>query len=380
MEREQARLQAENVYLQEEIKSVHNFDEIIGASAGLLRVLENVQLVAPTDASVLICGETGTGKELIARAIHSTSRRAGKPFIKLNCAALPAGLVESELFGHERGAFTGADKIRHGRFEHANGGTLFLDEVGDMPLALQPKLLRVLENGEVIRIGSNDPIKVNVRVIAATHRDLDAEVKAGRFRQDLYYRLKVVTVTLPPLRERLDDIPLLCDRFIQEFNSRHGKKVKGIATIVYRAFKSYGWPGNVRELKNTIESMVVLDTNNELGPDDMPDQSILQATHALPAAPTSSSGSDSLLGRPLAEVERYYIERALQAAGGNREEAARVLGIGERTMYRNIQDWKLQDRIKAALAEHGSIEAAAPTLKMSPALLARKIKKWGWNP
>ncbi|MFL5330373.1 MAG: sigma-54-dependent transcriptional regulator [Gemmataceae bacterium] len=364
--------------LQQQLNERFGFEGLIGNSSRMHEALGRLKAVAATSTPVLVLGETGTGKELIAKAIHTNSPRKNKPFVALNCTALNENLLDDELFGHERGAFTGADKVRQGRFEYANGGTLFLDEVGDMPLSLQPKLLRVLENGEIVRIGSNEAIKVNVRLIAATHRDLDAEVKAGKFRQDLYYRLKVVTVTLPPLRERIDDIPLLCERFIQEFNARHGKRVKTISGPVHRAFKNYTWPGNVRELKNTIESMVVLDYDCELGADDMPDQSILTATHALPPAPTTSSG-DAMIGRPLWEVERYYIQQALARANGNREEAARVLGIGERTLYRNIQDWKLQDKVKAALEEHKSLEGAAAAMGIKPSLLSQKMKKWGWE-
>jgi two-component system response regulator HydG len=293
----------------------------------------------------------------------------------MNCTALNENLLEDELFGHEPGSFTGADRARKGRFEYANGGTLFLDEVGDMPPTLQAKLLRVLENQEVFRIGSNEPIKVNVRLLSATNRDLSAAVAAGAFRQDLYYRLKVVTVQLPPLRERREDVPLLVAHFIKEFNQRHGKRVTGVAEPVRRAMAVYDWPGNVRELRNLIESMVVQDHDGLLGMDDLQEGDSLRR---LPLADSAPAGPANLVGRPLTEVERYYIEQALQLTNGNREEAARMLGIGERTLYRVIQDWKLRDRIRAALADAGgAVAEAARRLGMTEAGLQRKLKKWG---
>jgi two-component system response regulator HydG len=246
-----------------------------------------------------------------------------------------------------------------------------------MPSMLQAKLLRVLENDEVFRIGANEPIKVNVRVLSATHRDLEAEVKAGRFRQDLYHRLKVVSVTLPPLRERREDIPLLTAHFVRELSARHGKKVATVSDIVRKAFHDYSWPGNVRELRNTVESMVVLDRDGVLGPDDLEDGAILAAARTAPAVGTS--GTDALIGRPLSEVERHYMEKALEHTGGKREEAAALLGIGERTLYRSIQEWKVQDQVRAALTQHGTIDAAAESLGMTGASLSKKIKKWGWT-
>jgi two-component system response regulator HydG len=312
-----------------------------------------------------------------ARAIHNNSPRKNKPFVALNCTALNENLLDDELFGHEAGAFTGADRLRKGRFEYANGGTLFLDEVGDMPLPLQAKLLRVLENKEVTRIGGNEPIKVNVRVISATHRDLEAAIAAGTFRQDLYHRLRVFTIKLPPLRERREDIKLLAAHFMKELNAQHGKHATRIAEPVLRAMREYDWPGNVRELRNFIESMVVLDTDGVLDPEDVQDSPVLQKASAegRPAA-----GPSALVGRPLTEVERYYIEQALALTEGNREEAARKLGIGERTLYRVIQDWKLQDRIRQALSQaNQDVAAAAKALGMKQSVLERKIKKWGWS-
>src|SRR6201997_2938065 len=228
MEQEQARLAAQNIYLREEIKSVHNFEEIIGQSPALLDALEKVNRVAKTDATILITGETGTGKELIARAIHSTSQRRDKPLIKVNCAALPAGLVESELFGHEKGAFSGAIARRVGRFELAHGGTLFLDEVGEVPLDVQVKLLRVLQEREFERVGGANPIKVDVRVIAATNRDLAKSIREGKFREDLYYRLNVFPIALPPLRDRVGDVPLLVHSLLARFAARVGVRIESI--------------------------------------------------------------------------------------------------------------------------------------------------------
>jgi PAS domain S-box-containing protein len=258
MEQEKARLQQQNLYLQEEIKSAHNFEEIVGQSPALTAVLDNVRRVAATDATVLITGETGTGKELIARAIHSSSRRKEKPLIKINCAALPAGLVESELFGHEKGAFTGAIARRVGRFELAHGGTIFLDEIGELPADAQAKLLRVLQEREFERVGGTAPIKVDVRVLAATNRDLLKAVREKTFREDLYYRLSVFPVQLPPLRDRKEDIPPLALFLVNKFAARIGRQIDGVERETMRRLLAYPWPGNVRELENVIERAVIL--------------------------------------------------------------------------------------------------------------------------
>jgi len=317
MEREQQRLQSQNRYLQEEIKSVHNFEEIIGASPGLLRVLESVRRVAPTDATVLINGETGTGKELVARAIHSASRRADRPFIKLNCAALPAGLVESELFGHEKGAFSGAVQKREGRFELANGGTIFLDEIGELPLDVQAKLLRVLQEQEFERVGSSKTLKVDVRVVAATNRDLRRAVREGEFREDLYYRLAVFPVQLPPLRERAEDIPLLVQFFAQKYAPRVGRRVDGVEPETLLAFSRYPWPGNIRELENLVERALIL--NNSAALQVAPELLAVTApmAHARPLdagvddEPTATS--DDIESSGLHHVQREHILRVLKA-------------------------------------------------------------------
>lgn len=372
---EKVRLVQANKQLQQQIEEKFGFEGVVGNSPKMHEVIAKLKSIAPTSATVLIQGETGTGKELVAKAIHNNSPRKHKNFVAMNCTAINQNLLEDELFGHEPHAFTGADRLRKGRFEHANGGTLFLDEIGDMPVELQAKLLRVLENQEVTRIGSNEPIKVNVRLISATHRDLDAAVAGGTFRQDLYFRLKVVTVKLPPLRERKEDIPLLASHFIKEFNQRHGKKVTAIAEPLRKLMHAYDWPGNVRELRNAIESLVVQDTDGILNLDDLQEGDSLRK---LRASDAPASGDTSLVGRPLSEIERFYIERTLAMAGGNREEAARMLGIGERTLYRVIQDWKVQDRIKKALEESsGDIEAAAKSMNVKPQVLQRKMKKLG---
>src|SRR5262245_47357285 len=306
---ERLRLARANRELKRQLDEKFGFEGVIGNSPRMHEVIENLEKYAATAVTVLIQGETGTGKELVAKAIHTNSPRKNKAFVPMNCTALNENLLEDELFGHEPGSFTGADRQRKGRFEHANGGTLFLDEIGDMPPTLQAKLLRVLENQEVYRIGSNEPIKVNVRLLSATNRDLDAAVAVGTFRQDLYFRLKVVTVKLPPLRERREDLPLLTAHFLKEFNQRHGKQAKGIAEPIRRLIAAYNWPGNVRELRNLIESMIVQDTDGVLGVDD------LQEGDGLLRHQTGErkvQGPGDLVGRPLSEVERYYIEQALE--------------------------------------------------------------------
>jgi two-component system, NtrC family, response regulator HydG len=369
------RLAQANRELKQQLEERFGYEGLIGNSPRMLDVINKLKSISPTSATVLIQGETGTGKELIAKAIHNNSPRKHKNFVAMNCTAFNENLLEDELFGHEPHSFTGADRVRKGRFEHANGGTLFLDEVGDMPLSLQAKLLRVLENGEVFRIGSNDAIKVNVRLVSATHRDLEAAVAAGTFRQDLYFRLKVVTIKLPPLRDRREDVPLLAAQFIKDFNQKHSKHVTGIAEPLRRAMHNYAWPGNVRQLRNFVESMVVQDQDGLLHFDDLEET---DKAGLLQVSEPAQNGPSALVGRPLSEIERYYIEQTLALTEGNREEAARKLGIGERTLYRVIQDWKLQDKIKQALADAGGdFDAAAKLLSTKPQVLERKLKKWG---
>ncbi|MCM2309927.1 MAG: sigma 54-interacting transcriptional regulator [Steroidobacteraceae bacterium] len=349
MEREQARLQAQNIYLQEEIKSVHNFEEIVGRSPGLTRVLEDVARVAPTDATVLILGETGSGKELIARAIHSRSRRADRPFIKINCAALPAGLVESELFGHERGAFSGALQQRIGRFELANTGTIFLDEIGEMPLDVQAKLLRVLQEQEFERVGSSHTLRTDVRVVAATNRDLAAAIRDGSFREDLYYRLHVFPVTLPPLRERTGDIPLLVHYFIEKYAPRVGRIVQGIAADAIGHLQQYHWPGNVRELENLVERALILATGSEFRVE--PSMLPVVPTRAVPQPAGPLAGPGCAASEPaepatptppgdLNAVQRDHILHTLHATHwvieGERG-AARRLGLAPATLRHRMK-------------------------------------------
>jgi two-component system response regulator HydG len=372
---ERLRLARANRDLKRQIDEKFGFEGVIGNSPKMHKVIEQLKNIAPASATVLIQGETGTGKELVAKAIHTNSPRKNKPFVAMNCTALNENLLDDELFGHESGAFTGADRLRKGRFEYANGGTLFLDEVGDMPLPLQAKLLRVLDNGEVFRIGSNEPIRVNVRVLSATNRDLEAAVANGTFRRDLYFRLKVATVRLPALRERREDIPLLTAHFIKVLNQQHNKQVTGVAEPVRRAIAVYDWPGNVRELRNTIESMLVQDQDGLLSMDDLQEGDALRQ---LQTADNIAANPSNLVGRPLREIERYYVQRTLEMTNDNREEAARLLGIGERTLYRTIQEWRLQDSIRQALAgANGNLEEASKRVGMKKETLERKIKKWG---
>jgi two-component system response regulator HydG len=309
------------------------FEGIVGHSPAIQRVIQICRQIAPTDTTILIEGESGTGKELVAKAIHNNSRRREAHFVALNCAALSEGILESELFGHEKGAFTGALATRKGRFEHADGGTLFLDEVGDMPPSTQIKLLRVIENGEITRVGSNEPRRVDVRLISATNQDLDGLVKEGTFREDLYWRLKVVRVYLPPLRERREDIPLLVEHYLGRLAREHAKTIHGMTPEAQRTLAAYDWPGNVRELINALETMVVLGQGPTLDVADIPPE-------VRPAADAPPTGTIQP-GIRLTDAERILIERTLTMAGGNREQAARMLGIGERTLYRKIKQYGL---------------------------------------
>jgi two-component system response regulator HydG len=331
------RLARTNVQLQKQLNERFGFEGVVGNSADMQRVIEKCKQVAPTNATVLITGESGTGKELVAKALHVNSPRRHKPFVPLNCAALSETILESELFGHVKGAFTGAERERKGYFEQANGGTLFLDEVGDIPMATQIKLLRVIESGEIVRVGSNEPMKVNVRLISATNRDLSQAIAEGKFRPDLYHRVKVVTIKLSPLRQRREDIPLLIEHFLKEFSAAHDKSITGIAPAARKVLMAYSWPGNVRELKNTIESMVVMDVDGILDVDDLTED----VQSAASSNVDTQAGKDGLVGKSLDDVERFYIAETLKLTEGNREEAARMLGIGERTLYRKIKDYGL---------------------------------------
>jgi formate hydrogenlyase transcriptional activator len=330
------KLSEEKLYLEEEINTAYNFEEVIGSSPALNRILNQVATVAPTDSTVLIQGETGTGKELIARAIHNLSHRQARTLVKLNCAAIPSGLLESELFGHERGAFTGAIAQRIGRFELANKGTLFLDEVGEIPLDLQPKLLRVLQEQEFERLGNARTQKVDVRLIAATNRDLAQQAAENKFRSDLYYRLNVFPITIPPLRERHEDIPLLVRFFANKFALRMKKQIKTIPAEAIAVLQQYQWPGNIRELENMIERAVILTQGAELNiPLSEIKLPVKTAVAVAASMPASSPESDSLEA-----IERDHIIRVLNetnwTVGGPHGTAAR-LGMKRTTLQARMK-------------------------------------------
>lgn len=332
---ERSNLQKENRRLQEQlIVGGDGFDAIIGNSQAMQKVVRTARQVAGTDIPVLILGESGTGKELLARAIHANSRRRKKRLVALNCAGLSESILEDELFGHVKGAFTGAQTDREGRFEHADEGTLFMDEIGDMPSAMQAKLLRVLENGEVVRLGSNDPVQVDVRLISATNRNLDEMVAEKQFREDLFFRIKGTTLTIPPLRERREDIPLLVHYFINQAAERHHKEVTGITPDAQQALMSQSWPGNVRQLRNVIENMVVLSQEPMISLDALP-------SDIRPSSNESVGGMNNLVGISIEQAERELIRNTLKMVHGNREQAARILGIGERTLYRKLREYDL---------------------------------------
>jgi two-component system response regulator HydG len=338
------RLRLKNLELNQRLDERFGFEGVVGSSTQMRGVIDRLKRIAPTDATVLIQGATGTGKELVAQAIHQNSPRKKKPFVALNCAALSENILESELFGHIKGAFTDASSDRVGKFEYADGGTLFLDEVGDMPLATQIKLLRVLESGEITRVGSNQPVRVNVRILSATTRNLEDAVEDGSFRSDLYHRLKVVTILIPNLQERSADIPLLIEHFIKQFAKRHQKPIKGMSRTARVKLLAFSWPGNVRQLRNVIESLVVVDCDETLDVDDLPAELEPDAGHvqaAVSGTVEENIGITSLVGRPLDEIEKIFIGETLKLAGGNREQTAEMLGIGERTLYRKIKEYKL---------------------------------------
>ena len=321
------RLLVENAYLQTEIETEGGFDEMIGGSAALATVRRLVAQVAPIDSTVLVLGETGTGKELVARAIHRLSSRRERPLIKVNCATIPPNLAESELFGHERGAFTGAVQRRIGRFELANNGTLFLDEIGELPLDVQVKLLRVLQEQEFERVGGNQTIRVDVRVVAATSRDLDAEVAAGRFRSELYYRINILPIRLPPLRDRREDIPLLVDYFLKRLTPRLGKSVAGVSQGSMQRLQAYHWPGNIRELQNVLERATVLAPGSVVEVPDMQPTQLLDTPR--PGSPQT-----------LAENEKDHIRRVLEQSHGRIDGprgAARILGLKASTLRSRMQ-------------------------------------------
>lgn len=329
------RLREENRLLRESLGSHFDRRNIIGRSPAMVKLLETVEQVAPTEATVLIRGESGTGKEVIAGAIHFNSERKDGPFIKMNCAAITETLLESELFGHERGAFTGAYKRKEGRFIQAHRGSIFLDEISEMSLAMQVKLLRVLQEREITRVGGEEVIRVDVRIIAATNKDLLREITVGRFREDLYYRLDVVTLTVPPLRERREDIPLLAQSFLKFFTEKNRKPLKGFSPQAMDGLIRHDWPGNVRELMNAIERGVVLSRSDYLSEEDLP--LIFPSDATVPKEVEGYPGQPAAL--PLEEVEKAAILGALESAGGNKSEAARRLGITRRTLHKKLKSY-----------------------------------------
>ncbi len=331
---ERKTLLTENQRLRETLVGGLAGEDLIGQSPAMRRCLDLVAQAAPSEATILLSGESGTGKEMIARKIHDLSGRSG-PYVAVNCAALPENLLESELFGHERGAFTGAAERKQGRFERAQGGTLLLDEIGETTPALQVRLLRVLQEGEIERVGGTSTIKVDVRIIAASNRDLEEMVAEDRFREDLYYRLNVIQVKVPPLRQRHGDIPLLAQYFARKFAEKNKKELRGFSEAALKRLDAYDWPGNVRELENTIERAVVLSRNEVIDLQDLP-----EAIAAAEGGSHHEAGLFVPFGTPLEEVERRLIRETLEKVGGDKKTAANLLGIATRTIYRKLSDEK----------------------------------------
>jgi transcriptional regulator with PAS, ATPase and Fis domain len=320
--------------LQARLDHRYGIEYLTGMSPQMVTIYDRIRQLAGARTTILITGETGTGKELVAKAIHYLSPRRNEPFVALNCSALAEGVVESELFGHEKGAFTGAVSARRGRFEIADGGTLFLDEISEVSPAIQVKLLRVIQEREIERVGGNQPLKVDVRLICATNRNLEEQVAAGAFRQDLFYRLNVAEIHLPPLRERKSDIPLLVDEFIQEFNEENQRRVKGISRGAMELLMQYDWPGNVRELRNLIEGMVVFGREGEpLDVGDLPNHIRAQAH--------PSRDLHLRLGMTMEEIEKRAIEETLKATGYDKQRTAQILGIGLRSLYRKVKQYEI---------------------------------------
>ncbi len=332
---EQRRLKKELEMMRKKLLEQDSRYNIIGTTPEMKRIFEIIEAVKESSSSVLITGETGTGKELIARSLHYNSSRKDKPFVPVNCAAIPKDLLESELFGYEKGAFTGATSRRIGKFEEASGGTLFLDEIGELELPLQSKLLRVLQERELERLGSNKPIKVDFRLVCSTNRNLLEEVKAGNFREDLYYRINVVEIKVPPLRERIDDIPLLAMEFLNEFSVREKKKLT-IADEVMDVFKSYHWPGNIRQLKNIIERAVVLARTDKITLRELPDE--LRPVRKFKPLPKTTQKTEL---KTLKELEQQAIINALRECNGNKSKAAKILGISRKAFYKRLKEYNI---------------------------------------
>lgn len=334
--------------LRERLAEPRPFSQILGKSPSIQALCQVLSRIALSSANVLISGETGTGKELAARAIHDHGERAGGPFVAINCAAVPEALLESELFGHAKGAFTDARTARSGLFQQASGGTVFLDEIGDMPLSLQSKLLRVLQERRVRPVGSDREVEVDVRVLSATHHDLEEGITEGSFREDLYYRLNVVNISVPPLRERGNDVLLLAQHFLERFSRESGKAVSGVSSEVARRLLDYHWPGNVRELSNTIERAVALTDHDRLIVDDLPAK-LRNYEPLAPGASTEERGPPAAAMSPdqlvsLQDLEREHIERVLAAVDGNKARAARILGLDRKTLYRRLDQYAAEER------------------------------------
>ncbi|MDL2267346.1 MAG: sigma 54-interacting transcriptional regulator [Desulfovibrio sp.] len=332
-----AGLRRENQMLREQLGKSFDTVGIIGASLPMRKVLETLAMVAPSEATVLIYGESGTGKELFAKAIHANGQHKKGPFVAVNCAALSENLLESELFGHEKGAFTGADRRREGLFAQANKGTIFLDEIGEISPAMQVKLLRVIQEREFQRVGGDQKIRVDVRIVAATNRDLQEEVKAGRFRQDLFFRLNVVTLTIPPLRDRMEDVPLLASFFLERFAARNNKTVKGFTPGAMDRMMKYDWPGNVRELENAVERSVVLLVGEYVTERELPPSVAGDSTGA------AASGQRGLSGLSLEDAEKIVIEETMKDCGGNKTEAAKRLGVTRKTLLAKMTRYGMID-------------------------------------
>jgi two-component system response regulator HydG len=328
------KLQQGNKQLKSRLNQQFNYGNVIGSSKAMQELFRTLSLVAPSDATVLIHGETGTGKELVANMVHENSHRKGKPFIKVNCAALHENLLESELFGHEKGAYTGAVGQRKGLFEQADSGTLFLDEIGDMSLVTQAKILRVLQEGEFERIGAEESIKVDVRILTASHKDLEEMVRNGSFRQDLFFRLNVVPVLLPPLRKRKEDIALLADHFFQKFAKKNRKTLYGIHPLALSRLAHYEWPGNIRELENTMERAVILCLGEQLTPDDLPAQFSSDSIGKSNSIPPTA-------GTKLRDMERELIRTTLQDTKGNKSKTAKILGVARQTLLNKIKEYEI---------------------------------------
>lgn len=330
-------LQRENQLLRQQLKSKYHFENIIGTSSAMQQVFDMIAKVSDAESTVLILGESGTGKELVARAIHFNSRRAEKPFIPVNCGAIPEGLLESELFGHERGAFTGAARTRMGRFELAHGGTIFLDEVGDMSPALQVKLLRVLQEQSFERVGATKSVRVDVRILAATNRNLEDAIAKSEFREDLYYRLSVIPLMLPALRERKDDIPLLLQHFMEQFNRLRNRKLQGFAPSSLQMLTNYHWPGNVRELENLVDRLVVLKGQDVIQPEDLPEKMRASLPSIASVAAIDIPEQGFCLDVAVREFERDLLTKALQKANGVKNRAAQILGIKRTTLIEKLK-------------------------------------------